>query len=357
MKKILLSTGGSGGHVIPALTLYDHLKNNFNISIVTDQRGSKFIDKNVYNYNLVRIPKISKNIFIFFIDLIKIIISIIKCIIFLKKNNIDILVSTGGYMSFPFSVGSKILGVKLILFEPNRVIGRSNKLMARYADSIICYSKYIKNFPSRYTNKIILVDAILPKKIYKFEKKLKNLQTQINLLILGGSQGAKFFDNFAKNLILNLSNELNIKVFQQVHDENNIYELENFYNQNNIENNLFSFDVDIIEKMAECNFAITRCGASTLAELSYLNIPFVGIPYPYAKDNHQYYNVIHYEQNNCCWVYLQEVVNIDEILKLFKEMINDNTIYEKKYQNLKKISYKNNWNNLNKKLIEIFNEY
>ena len=356
MKKILLSTGGSGGHVIPALTLYDHLKNNFNISIVTDQRGSKFIDKNVYNYNLVRIPKISKNIFIFFIDLIKIIISIIKCIIFLKKNNIDILVSTGGYMSFPFSVGSKILGVKLILFEPNRVIGRSNKLMARYADSIICYSKYIKNFPSRYTNKIILVDAILPKKIYKFEKKLKNLQTQINLLILGGSQGAKFFDNFAKNLILNLSNELNIKVFQQVHDENNIYELENFYNQNNIENNLFSFDVDIIEKMAECNFAITRCGASTLAELSYLNIPFVGIPYPYAKDNHQYYNAEFYEKNKSCWLIMQKDIDENNFTDLMIKIFQNQNEYVVKKNNLIKLNKENTWEKNKSKLIELINE-
>ena len=48
MKKILISTGGSGGHVLPALNIYDHLHNNFDISIITDKRGSRFIDNKLY---------------------------------------------------------------------------------------------------------------------------------------------------------------------------------------------------------------------------------------------------------------------------------------------------------------------
>ena len=47
MKKILISTGGSGGHVVPALNLYEHLKNNFDVKIYTDVRGAKYIPKNI----------------------------------------------------------------------------------------------------------------------------------------------------------------------------------------------------------------------------------------------------------------------------------------------------------------------
>ena len=53
MKKILISTGGSGGHVIPAVILYEHLNSNYEVEIVTDQRGSKFIDKNLYSYKII----------------------------------------------------------------------------------------------------------------------------------------------------------------------------------------------------------------------------------------------------------------------------------------------------------------
>ena len=60
-KKILISTGGSGGHTIPAITLYEHLKNDFEIFLTSDKRGAKYINKSVYNYKLIEIPRISKN--------------------------------------------------------------------------------------------------------------------------------------------------------------------------------------------------------------------------------------------------------------------------------------------------------
>ena len=58
MKKILIVTGGTGGHVVPSLSIYDHLKERFEISLVTDQRGSKFINKNNYKYTLIDVPNL-----------------------------------------------------------------------------------------------------------------------------------------------------------------------------------------------------------------------------------------------------------------------------------------------------------
>ena len=60
-KKILISTGGSGGHTIPATIIYEHLKKEFEIFLTTDKRGTEYINKNIYNYKLIEIPRISKN--------------------------------------------------------------------------------------------------------------------------------------------------------------------------------------------------------------------------------------------------------------------------------------------------------
>tara|TARA_Y100000816_G_C26107758_1_gene589333 strand:- start:3331 stop:4404 length:1074 start_codon:yes stop_codon:yes gene_type:complete len=357
MKKILLSTGGSGGHVIPALSIFDHLKKRYNISIITDHRGSKFINKNNYNYQLFYVPKISYNILKFPISIFFLFLSIIKSLIYLKKNNIEILISTGGYMSLPFCISGKFLGIKIILFEPNMVIGRSNKLILPYSKKIICYSKNIKNFPKKYCKKIFLISPILQKKIYSLNKKNKNLTKKIILLVLGGSQGAEFFDKFVKKIILKLSKKASIKIYQQVSNEEKVGELKSIYKKNNIESDIFTFDSEIQKKISYCNFAITRCGASTLSELTYLNIPFIGIPFPYAKDNHQYYNAIHYENYNCCWIYSQNKIKEDEILNLFQKITVNNKIYNEKLQNMKKISYENDWNNINKKLTNLINEY
>ena len=84
-KKILISTGGSGGHVVPATILYEHLKNKFHVSMSTDYRGAKFIDKNKYNLEIFNISPISKNIFLLPFQFFLITYLIIKSIFFLKK--------------------------------------------------------------------------------------------------------------------------------------------------------------------------------------------------------------------------------------------------------------------------------
>ena len=83
-RRILISTGGSGGHVVPATILYEHLKNQFDVSMSTDSRGMKFLDKNKYNLKIFDINPISKNIFLKPFQFILIIYLIIKSIFFLS---------------------------------------------------------------------------------------------------------------------------------------------------------------------------------------------------------------------------------------------------------------------------------
>ena len=90
MKKIVIIAGGSGGHVIPGLSIYDHLKEISKISIVTDHRGTKFINKENYKFSLIDVPNIYSNIFLFPFKIFKFLISIIKSILFFKKEKFDI---------------------------------------------------------------------------------------------------------------------------------------------------------------------------------------------------------------------------------------------------------------------------
>ena len=132
MNKILISTGGSGGHVVPALSLLEHFRDLSNTFLVSDKRGSKFIDNKKYEYDLINVPKFSVNPVKIPLYIIRFLISVFRAIIHLRKKKINILFSTGGYMSLPFCISSKILGVDIFLFEPNTVLGRSNKLFLKY---------------------------------------------------------------------------------------------------------------------------------------------------------------------------------------------------------------------------------
>ena len=354
MQNILISTGGSGGHVVPATILYEHLKEQFHVSMSTDYRGIKFLDKNKYNLEIFNINPISKNIFLLPFQFFLIIYLIIKSIFFLKKRKIDILISTGGYMSLPLCMASKILKIKIFLFEPNMVLGRSNKFFIKSCEKIFCYSDKIKNFPNKYKNKISVIPALLRKKFYDV-KKAESIDKNINLLIIGGSQGAKIFSTLIKSSIIELSKKFNLKIYQQsnlVNSEN----LKKFYKANNIDYKLFDFDEDISSLMSKSNICITRAGASTLAELVFLNLPSVTIPLPSSKDNHQYENALFYNKIDCNWILNQNEINDVIVANKLLNIVENKEKYLIKKINMKNFSYQNTWNNINQKIISVINE-
>ena len=353
-KRILISTGGSGGHVVPATILYEHLKDKFNVSMSTDYRGMKFLDKDKYNLKIFNINPISKNIFLIPFQFFLIIYLIIKSIFFLKKSKIDILISTGGYMSLPLCLASKILDIKLFLFEPNMVLGRSNKFFIKSCEKIFCYSSKIKNLPKKCINKICVIPALLRKNFYDL-KKTEGIDKNINLLIIGGSQGAKIFDTLIKSSIIELSKKYSLKIYQQTNSVN-FEALKKLYKDKNIDCELFYFNEDISDRMSKSNICITRAGASTLAELVFLNLPSVAIPLPTSKDNHQFENAFFYNEIGCNWILNQNEIK-DETLtnKLFNIIDNKDEFLAKK-KNMKNFSYQNTWNNINQKIISVINE-
>jgi len=357
MKKILIATGGSGGHVMPALSINDHLKQKYEVSLVTDSRGLKFIDKTKYQFNLIDVPNLFSKPYLFPINIIKFFVTIIKSYFFLKKKNINFLISTGGYMSMPLCIASKFLNIKIFLFEPNSILGRANKFMLPIAKKIICYHEDIKLFPKKFLNKIYLVKPILRKEIYSYKENISKETPNVKkILILGGSQGAKFFDRNITELILKISKKLQIGVTQQVFDIKEKYIIEQKYKNERINFNLFDFNKDLFKDLNNYDFAITRSGASAIAELAFFTIPFLAIPFPFAKDNHQFFNAKFYEDRESCWIIKQENFDANDVSNFLIQLFEEKVEYIKKKENLANITNQNTWNNVNKKILEIFDE-
>ena len=351
-KNFLITTGGSGGHVVPATILYEHLSKDADVLISTDKRGSKYLDKDIYQFKIIDTPKLN-NIFFLPFNIIVILFLTYKSFVFLKIKKIEKLISTGGYMSLPLILAAKLLKLDIYLLEPNLVLGRANKFFLKSCVKIFCYAKQIKNFPDDLKNKMVIINPLVRESIYK-SKQLFNNKDKFNLLIVGGSQGANIFDNNLKNVVVNISKKIPIKIIQQT-NEKKISFLKNFYSQNNIENTIFSFDKNFVNIIHQADLCITRAGASTLAELSVLNIPFIAVPLPTSKDNHQFENANFYKNNDCCWIIDQNHFEekIEEILKDILEKKND---YLKKKENLNRLNYQNTWINVNQKILKNINE-
>jgi UDP-N-acetylglucosamine--N-acetylmuramyl-(pentapeptide) pyrophosphoryl-undecaprenol N-acetylglucosamine transferase len=351
--KILISTGGSGGHVLPAITVYDHLKSNYETLISTDLRGLKYLDKENYNHIIVNTPKLN-NLLLLPFSFLKVFILTLKSLIILKRENISILISTGGYMSLPLCLAAKILSIKIYLIEPNMVLGRANKFFLYFAKKLICYSKKLINLPKKFEYKQTIVMPLIRKKYYDTDN-YHNEGNFFTITIIGGSQGAKIFDTLINELLVKISKICSLKVVHQTSKKNTDF-LEKFYKVNKIENKVFTFDENLNILLKQSDLCITRAGASSLAELSLLKIPFIAIPLPTSKDNHQFENAKYYKDKDCCWIINQENFNKLKFEELLIKLSGKKDEYLTKKINLERLNYQNTWNNVNQKLLEIFNE-
>ena len=351
--KILISTGGSGGHVIPAITMHDHLKENYDILISSDLRGLKYLDDKFYNTFVIDTPKLN-NFILLPLSILKVFFLILRSLILLRREEIQTLISTGGYMSLPLCIAARILNIKIYLLEPNMVIGRANKFFLKFCKKIICYSENIIGFPKEYKYKLKITNPLIRKKYY--DKKLKESNNEkFTLIIIGGSQGAQIFDKILHQSIIKVSKIKPLKVIHQT-NQKNIGDLKNLYLENKIDNTVFSFDQNLNLLIDQADLCITRAGASSLAEISLSKKPFIAIPLPSSKDNHQLENANYYKNKGCCWVVDQ--INFDKIKfeDLLLNILNNKKEIILKKNNLEKLNYQNTWNNVNQNLLNIINE-
>ncbi len=349
-KSFLITTGGSGGHVVPATILYEHLSKEGNIIISTDKRGLKYLEEDTHQLVIIDTPKLNNILFLPF-NLIIILFLTFKSFFLLKFRKIEKVFSTGGYMSLPVILAARLLKLKIYLIEPNQVLGRANRYFLNFCKKIFCYTNEVKKFPSIFKDKIIVINPLVKENIYNLNNNNKN---KFTILIVGGSQGANIFDKNLKNTILDISKKIEIKVVQQTSEKNTFF-LKDFYSKNNVKNKIFSFDKNFSQNIKQIDFCITRAGASTLAELSVLNIPFIAVPLPTSKDNHQFENAFYYKEKDCCWLIEQHEFE-EKIGEFLEEILIKKSGFSKKKENLKKLNFKNSWINVNQKILDAINE-
>ncbi len=300
-KKIVIATGGTGGHVFPAYSLANYLKKkNMSIKLTSDKRGSIYL-KDYNNLNLVKIPSsplIKKNIVKIFYSFSVISFSIIKSLLILIFDRPSLILGMGGYSSFPICFAAYILKIKFIIYENNLIIGKANKYLLPFAKKIFVSYKELEGISEKYKDKVVEVGNIVREEII-YAKVLDDRTIKfdsLNILVLGGSQAARIFaDEFPQIFKKLKDSKIKIKIYQQCHKSQND-QLSQFYKKAQIDFEIFNFTSNIINYYSKSNLVITRSGASVLGELVNFKIPFISIPLPTSADNHQYKNAEFYSK-------------------------------------------------------------
>ena len=292
----LIAAGGTGGHFYPGLALGKTLLAKDKNVIFIIKKGSpniKYLDEQELSYQEIDFVSMPRGIniikwFEFFIKFIKTIKEIKKLI---KLTEPKWCIGMGGYISFPLVFTAHLMGYKTAIHDSNSRLGLANKICAKFAD-IVFLGLPIKKAPK---NAILVGTPIreeFHKKLSPEEQIYWEVQTDfgINLLIFGGSQGAKRLNfaaaEMAKKMIAATKGRLHIFHITGPRD---FKEIKKIYGATpNIE--LLEYAEDIYSLMKAAHMILARSGASSLAEICALKKPAILVPFPYAADNHQYYN-------------------------------------------------------------------
>ena len=359
-RKILIATGGSGGHIFPAYSLANYLTNkDFTVKLTTDKRGLKYL-KGFKNFKLIKItssPLIKKNIFKFLYSSIVIIISIIKSFIFLLFNRPSIVFGMGGYASFPICIAASILRIKFIIYENNLILGKANKYLLPFAKKIFVSYKELEGISEKYKHKVIEIGNIIREEIFHSKVASNEIikMDELKILVLGGSQAAhSFADEMPQIFVKFKDSEKSIKVYQQCQKKQN-EQLSHFYENARMDFEIFNFTDKITEYYSKTNLVITRAGASVLGELINVKIPFISIPLPTSTDNHQYKNAEFY--SNKGYGYLLEEKEIkNKLYDLINSISKNKSLIQNILSNQRQYSDKDIFKNLNIQIEKILNE-
>lgn len=329
---ILLSAGGTGGHVFPARALAEVLlARGYRVALATDRRGEK------YFAGLDRVPLYilaSGGYQAGVMGKIKGAVGLLQGYVaahfLLSKIKPSIVVGFGGYPSAPAVFAAQHRCIQTVLHEQNAILGLANSLLAPCANGLaLSFSNTAKvkekwNVKSRVIGNPVRADiaALGPINYPKIENTL-------NVLIVGGSQGARVFGTIIPEAITTLPLELRQKLIiaHQARPED-LEHVKSMYLGVGMSADVRSFFDDMPARLEKAQLLITRSGASTVAELTASGRPAIYVPFPWNRDLQQVFNAENLVKAGGGWMILEQDLTVNALQTQLKTLLENPEILE-----------------------------
>lgn len=328
--RIVVSGGGTGGHIYPALALIREIQKENNqhqfLYIGTEQGlESKIVTREQIPFKSIHITGFKRKISF---ENVKTIFRFLKGVReskkMLKEFHADIVIGTGGYVCGPVVYAAAKMGIPTIIHEQNSVPGLTNKFLSRFVDRVaICFNEAKDSFPE---HKVAFTGNPRASEVLGQDGIRGRLSVGLKpnipvVLIFGGSRGARPIN---EAVIKSLS-ELGAKPYQVLYVTGDVHfnevkkEVELVGNPDNVI--IKPFIHNMPEVLAGVDLTVSRAGATTLAELTSLGIPSILIPSPYVTNNHQEKNAKSLSEHGAAKLLLEKdltgkklVEQIDQIM-------------------------------------------
>lgn len=324
--KVIITAGGTGGHIYPALAILDKIKeleptSEFIYVGTTTRMEKDIVPKLGIKYVGIEMYGLSKNV-----------LRDLKVMFLIKKNERimkklmkdfkpDVVIGTGGYVTFPVIRAAKSLGIKTFIHEQNSIPGKSNRMLAKMADKIGVSFEDSKNYFDEakvvFTGNPCSERALATPKISKTK--------------FGLSENKKFVLMVQGSLGSTSVNEKMIDFLKSIDDEN--YEVlyitgkdsYDEFSKNSFSKNVFlqPFVENLAGLMKDADVIVSRAGASSISEIIALKKLAILIPSPYVANNHQFFNALSCANNKACVMIEENSLTTSVLKNQLHELLTD----------------------------------
>ena len=331
--KVIITAGGTGGHIYPALAIINKIKekepNSTFLYIGTkDRMEADIIPSKGIPYLGIEMKGLNrKNPF----KNISVLRKTLKNVKFLKKKikefDPDIVIGVAGYVTAPVIYAAKKMGYKTFIHEQNSEPGLSNKFLSRYADKIgVSLEASIKHFPKKkviYTGNPRSEEVYVKEKVSKDKLGLDLSNDKKLVVMVMGSLGSNSMNEHFKNTLPLFKN----KDYEVVFVTGKAYydEYKSIKTDSNVK--IVPYLDNMVDVLKNTDLIVSRAGATSIAEITALGIPSIIVPSPYLTHNHQIKNGDVLANNKCSIVIQEKEYNELEFVSTIDKILNDKELY------------------------------
>jgi UDP-N-acetylglucosamine--N-acetylmuramyl-(pentapeptide) pyrophosphoryl-undecaprenol N-acetylglucosamine transferase len=318
-KLILLSAGGTGGHMFPADALaQDLLSRGYRVALITDTRGKRF--EPFAGGIPIHIVK-SGGSGAGFVHKLKSVASLGLGFFQARKILSDlkpaVVVGFGGYPSVPGVYAAQTMKIPTVIHEQNAILGKANVFLAPKAERIAVAWGHVEGLESSDEARAVVTgNPVRPDISSLYNKPYPTIEQDgpLRIFVTGGSQGAAVFADVVPLALARLSphHRARMHIVQQCH-EADILRVQSIYDDAKIQVDLRPFFKDMALQFEKCHLVICRSGAGTVSEVTTAGRPAIFVPYPHHADQQQKRNADSVADSGGGWVMTQNGFTVDAL--------------------------------------------
>lgn len=320
--RLVVTGGGTGGHLFPGLAVAEAVLDEISGAEVLFIGTTRSIDQQVFAQTRIDTAALESSGLkgMGLSGKLKSLLSqpkaVYQALNLLRRFRADLVFAVGGYVTGPVILAAKLLGKPVCIHEQNSVPGFANRLAGKLADRICISIPCGDHFPQA---KVAQTGNPVRKEILALQDMVKNWSKPLRLLVLGGSQGAHKVNMVVVEAARILAGQgVPFSITHQT-GEQDYEQVVRIYKELEIKATVQPFFTNMAELYQRAHLAVSRAGATTLAELAVAGVPAVLIPYPYAADDHQQTNGEYYAAGGGCWVRKQDGLDGADLAEILRK--------------------------------------